>query len=316
MQGGVAASTRRSYYTGVRRYPAFCAAGRRTPFPASTHGLCCLRGPVGRLRYDQSLPRWYSSRAYTKGLTEPLQLLPRLQLVLRGIRRKLARTRPPRLRLPITVDILRKVKRSLRDASDMSPYDVALTWAACTLAFFGFLRCAEFTAVGLRRFTDTNLRREDVKPSDDNFLVFLRGSKTDPFRQGHTIVISPSGRSVCAVRALRRFLSLRQGRQDEPLFRLVDGTYLTRTTFTSRLRSHLQAAGIDETQYAGHSFRIGAATTAAAAGLPSWLIQTLGRWSSDCYRRYIHTASTTLCRVAAQLASTSAHGVPVWRPTS
>ena len=67
---------------------------------------------------------------------------------------------------------------------------------------------------------------------------------------------------------------------------------------------------------AGHSFRIGAATTAAAAGLPSWLIQTLGRWSSDCYRRYIHMASNTLCKVAAQLASTSAHGVPVWRPTS
>ena len=248
-----------------------------------------------------------------RGLHNPFSSCPRLQLVLRGIRRKLALT--PRPRLPITVDILRKVKRSLRHASDISPYDVALTWAACTLAFFGFLRCAEFTAAGLRRFTDTNLRR-DVTPSDDNFLVFLRGSKTDPFRQRHTIVISPSGRSVCAVRALRRFLSLCQGRQDEPLFRLVDGTWLTRTTFTSHLRSHLQAAGIDETLYAGHSFRIGAATTASAAGLPSWLIQTLGRWSSHCYRRYIHTSSNALCKVSARLASTSAYGVLVWRPTS
>ena len=97
-----------------------------------------------------------SSRAYTKGLTEPLQLLPPPPAGPPRHSRKLART--PRPRLPITVDILRKVKRSLRHASNMSPYDVALTWAACTLAFFGFLRCAEFTAVGLRRFTDTNLR--------------------------------------------------------------------------------------------------------------------------------------------------------------
>ena len=317
MQEGVAASTRRSYCTGIRRYLAFCAAGRRTPFPASENqlmdfaafvaqsaGYCTIKVYLAGIRLEHT----------QRGLQNPFSSCPRLQLVLRGIRRKLARTPCPRL--SITVDILRKVKRSLRHASDMSPYDVALTWIACTLAFFGFLRCAEFTAVGLRRFTDTNIRREDAKPSDDNFLVFLRGSKTDPFRQGHTIVISPSGRSVCAVRALRRFLSLRQGRQEEPLFRLVDGTYLTRTTFTSRLRSHLQAAGIDETLYAGHSFRIGAANTAAAAGLPSWLIQTLGRWSSDCYRLYIHTAFNTLCKVAAQLASTSAHGVPVWRPPS
>ena len=35
--------------------------------------------------------------------------------------------------------------------------------------------------------------------------------------------------------------------------------------------------------------RIGAATSAYAARLEDHLIQTLGRWSSDCYKTYIHT---------------------------
>ena len=35
--------------------------------------------------------------------------------------------------------------------------------------------------------------------------------------------------------------------------------------------------------YAGHSYRIGAATTAAEVNLPLWLIKTMGRWLSDCF---------------------------------
>ena len=34
----------------------------------------------------------------------------------------------------------------------------------------------------------------------------------------------------------------------------------------------LQQAGLNQSDYASHSFKIGAATTTAAAGLPIWLI--------------------------------------------
>ena len=55
--------------------------------------------------------------------------------------------------------------------------------------------------------------------------------------------------------------------------------------------------------YNTHSFRIKAATTAASAGLLSWLIKILGRWPSVAYRKYIHLHHTTILEVPATMAT-------------
>ena len=52
-----------------------------------------------------------------------------------------------------------------------------------------------------------------------------------------------------------------------PLFIFSDGHPLTRSGSISQLRGVLSDAGIDNTHYTGHSFRIGAASTAAAKGI-------------------------------------------------
>ena len=78
---------------------------------------------------------------------------------------------------------------------------------------------------------------------------------------------------------------------------------MTKQLLTSETRSLLQKSGFNAAHYVGHSYRIGAATTAAAAKLPSWLIKTLGRWTSDCYERYIKIPPVTLYGVSATLTS-------------
>ena len=49
-----------------------------------------------------------------------------------------------------------------------------------------------------------------------------------------------------------------------------------------------------DTKYCGHSCRIGAATSAAEAGIEDQIMQNLGRWSSNCYVRYIRTDEKVL----------------------
>ena len=71
------------------------------------------------------------------------------------------------------------------------------------------------------------------------------------------------------------------------------------------MQGALQQAGVDAQRYAGHSFRIGAATTAACCGLPDSLIKTLGRWESAAYTVYIRTPKEKLCLVANSLVQQS-----------
>ena len=66
----------------------------------------------------------------------------------------------------------------------------------------------------------------------------------------------------------------------------------------------LRLVGLDPQHYSGHSFRIGGATSATIAGLNDYEIKLLGRWSSDCYKRYICSPLSLFVNVALQIART------------
>ena len=228
-----------------------------------------------------------------------------LEKSLKGLKRLKGETK--RDRRPITITELVCLHNALRPQFT-DTLDDTMLWAAFTLAFFGFLRCSEFTC-NSSFDSECHLSRNDITfhPNildADNFEVVIKRSKTDPFRRGCRLAIGSSRNKLCPVRAMKTYmLQSAPATAARPLFEFTSGAPLTRTALTSHLRRLLRQQGLDETLYASHSFRIGAATAAGSAGLATWLIKTLGRWSSDCYERYIRTPKDVLVSVPCQLTA-------------
>ena len=111
-----------------------------------------------------------------------------------------------------------------------------------------------------------------------------------------------TGSELCPVAAMADYLCAR-GMAPGPLFLLTDGKVLSRQRFVDAVRDALKKAKIDQTKYCGHSFRIGAATTAAAKGLEDSIIKTLGRWESTAYLQYVKIPRQQLAGVSTLLAS-------------
>ena len=180
-----------------------------------------------------------------------------------------------------------------------------MLWSAATLCFFGFLRVGEVVAPSDRGYDpEWHLSYSDVRADTrtipDFLQVTIKASKTDPFRKGVTIFLGRTRNELCPVAASLQYM-IQRGGAPGPLFKFGDGRYLTRDRFVSAVRSALNVAGINPSLYAGHSFRIGAATTAAQRGIQDSLIKTLGRWESSAYTIYIRTPRETLCSVARAL---------------
>ena len=79
---------------------------------------------------------------------------------------------------------------------------------------------------------------------------------------------------------------------------LKNGRPLSRETLVRKLREALGSIGVDVSCYSGHSFRIGAATTAASVGIEDSLIKTLGRWESAAYLLYVRVPRDKLASVS------------------
>lgn len=308
----LAPSTRRTYLSAQNRYIVFCQRTNTTPFPVSIHVLCCFVAFLGSQGLKHVSVKSYLSAVrhaqIAGGFPDPFKNadLSRLECVLKGLKRQQAHRRTPtNPRLPITPDILRSLKQ-LWDpkAGDL---DTAMLWAACTLGFFGFLRCGEFTCQSKQAYDPgCHLSLGDVaidQPVNPSLMrVTLKQSKTDPFRQGVDIFLGATGTSLCPVMAMVAYLAIRE-KSAGPLFVRGNGSPLTRAFLVESLKGALRQCGVDPTKYNGHSFRIGAATTAAACGIPEATIKMLGRWQSSAYTLYIQTPRAQLASIAARLAS-------------
>lgn len=211
-----------------------------------------------------------------------------LGYILKGIHRSVPKHSRKR-RLPITPELLRKMHTTL--SQQPRTFDKVMLWAACCLGLFGFMRAGEFTCQSLQpAVADTSLAAADTSiDSRDNLQVLsvhLRYSKTDPFGVGVHLLLGRTGDvTLCPFAATLGYLAL-QPKTPGPLFIFQDGSPLSRAQLVKHVREVLMLSGVDTTGYSGHSFRIGAASTAAKAGISDSLIQTLGRWMSAAFITY------------------------------
>lgn len=165
------------------------------------------------------------------------------------------------------------------------------------------MRAGEFTCES--SVSDSTLLVSDISVDsrDDPQVLFvhLRYSKTDPFGVGVRLHLGRTGdATLCPVASVLGYLAIRPGTQG-PLFVFQDGRPLSRALLVKHVREVLSQVGMDIAGYSGHSFRIGAASTAASAGISDSLIQTLGRWKS-AVTTYIRTPPQDLIAVSDRLA--------------
>ena len=277
----------------MKKFWMFCALFPAlfpsSPVPMSEYQLMMFISWLAQSLSPASVDVYLSAvRSYhiDWGYSDPTQNKPRLRRVLQGIHRSQGTARPPRR--PITRDILGSIHRVLSLSN--SGFGALMFWSACLLAFFGLLRVSEFTTSPpfdpARHLAPTDVEFLPGDPSP-GIRLRIKVSKTDPVGAGHCLYIGVTGTHLCPVRALRSYLA-RCGSGAGPLFVWADRSPLTADQVNHFLRVILSRAGVVG-PFSSHSFRIGAATSAAAAGLPDHLIQTLGRWTSQAYRRYIRT---------------------------
>ncbi|XP_067309065.1 uncharacterized protein [Pseudorasbora parva] len=228
---------------------------------------------------------------------------PQISLLIKGIQK----TNPthPDSRQPLTSDLLAKCLTFLR--SGHMPPDTARTLDAMfPLAFFGFLRVSEFTTNS--KFNPTiHPTFSDLQVLDKDTIRFLiKRSKTDQFKNGHFIHIFNLPTPIQPYQSLSFFLAHREAQissQLDPLFIDENNLPITRHWFHKKLKYILTNSGIQAHLYSSHSFRIGAATTAAQKGLPDHQIKLLGRWSSDAFQSYIRSDLCLIKQAHLKLAS-------------
>ena len=202
--------------------------------------------------------------------------------LLKGVQRS---AQSPDVCLPIEIDFLGKILDNLH-LTVSSHYKVLMFKALFALMFHAFLRAGEVTirskVLQLQDCSFT-MRGQEVKDMIITISQFKSNTDQKPFR----ISIAPSFKSThCPVTAMRDYLRVRKA-SEGPLFCLSPNTAVSRQLLSETLSTCLQSIGVNASRYKAHSFRLGSATTCAKLGFSDSVIQRLGRWKSDAFKRYI-----------------------------
>jgi site-specific recombinase XerD len=151
---------------------------------------------------------------------------------------------------------------------------------------------------GFRRNEIVALDIDDLEFVFEGLKVTVKKSKTDQFGEGLIKGIPYfENKLYCPVTTIKRWLNVSKINKG-PLFRRFSkGSKLSEHRLTDQtvaliIKEYLNIAGINSSNYSGHSLRSGFATSAAEAGAEERSIMAMtGHKSSEMVRRYIKEAN-------------------------
>ena len=294
----------------MKRFHSFCITYNVTePFPLSEQLLYSYASYLSVQGLAPQTGKSYLSALRSMQISLGLldlgeqSSLPVLKRVQAGISRaRLLKGPTTRIRLPITAHLMNRMRVSLSASSN--PEKVVI-WAVVCSAFFGFFRLGELLPDSVNSFNPAlGLAWGDVALDNQaapRMVQFhLKRSKCDQFGAGTDIVVGVTGAELCLVTVLL-YIELR-GTRPRAFFLNSSFRPVTKPWFIQKVREFLNSVGAPHLQFASHSFRIGAATTAAMVGVEDSMIQTLGRWHSAAFLQYIRTPKECLAALSATLA--------------
>jgi site-specific recombinase XerD len=188
---------------------------------------------------------------------------------------------------PLLINNLKTIINVIDDIKD----DEIKRYRDRTIILIGF-------SGGFRRNEIVSLDFDDLDFVNEGLKINLKKSKTDQFGEG-SIKALPyfNNHTYCPVRSIQKWLKM-SNIQSGPIFRkFYKGMKLSNDRLTDQsvallIKEYLEKAGIDNTNYSGHSLRSGFATSAAEAGAEERSIMSMtGHKSTEMVRRYIKEAN-------------------------
>ena len=197
-----------------------------------------------------------------------------LSMVLKGANRSDGRAD---VRLPILFDLLKDMCRALQFTT-LSLYDYCMYKALLALGFFGLFRPGELM------LSQHAILIENVFLLPNAVRVVLLTSKSS--RKFPQPVDVPIQESCCPKAMLWQFLQIRPPSRGQ-LYIHQDGSPVTYNNLVQIFKGLCAFLNLPPGQFTPHSLHIGGTTHLFSLGKSKIFIQSFGRWSSDCYTKYI-----------------------------
>ncbi len=310
----IAARTRQRYASARRRYEAWCGGLDEEPLPVTEEKAVAYVAVLARdglkdttIKHHLAALRMAHIKA---GLPAPdWGAMCRLAQLRKGlVRMEVVGGKDALVREPVEWRHL----VAMRDAWRNKGLKGKMLWAAACMCFFGCLRAGEALAPESGEFDEkAHLSWEDVMlegvESPRWIKVRIKESKTDRLRVGASVTLHRTGMEVCPVRAVLEYMACRRTGAG-PFFVSQKGEGLTRRQFVAEVRAALEESSIPATGISGHSFRIGAATSASRGGATDEEVKALGRWASREYRGYIRLEGGAQAAAAKKWTETVSQG--------